>query len=539
VAYFLLILLLVAAALAAALHRLHGRVTRLERELERRREGHGASPPRPAAAAPGEPSDRTLATLFERVVGGRLLVWIGGIALAAGGIFLIRHSIELVTPGARMTAAALLGLVLIAAGEYARAGRQLANDPRVGQALVGAGIAVLYATAYGSHILFGLIGAGTAAGLMVLITGAALALSLRHGAPTAALGLVGGFLTPLLVGDKDAGALPVLAYLGLLDLAIFAIGWRRDWPWLLAAAIAASFMWTGAFILGTPEDALAGGTFAALLGLAATVAAARRGRVWLALAPAAALAELALLVARTDVAAPAWLLFGAVTAAALALAARRPEHRFLPPTALLLALTLIAVKAGFQDDPLLPWAAAAATILFGTAALPKSGTGRRSVALTACGGLAGPLLILRLLRPDLLGATRYGLLALLLALAALALLALLRRRPAGGVGSYGAGATAALLLAFAAHDLAPVSLVSAAWLLLAALLLVIGMKTADKSLRVAGLALLTATIFKVFLIDASELEGVLRILSFLGLGVALIGIGKLYGKVLAPVRPQA
>ena len=44
--------------------------------------------------------------------------------------------------------------------------------------------------------------------------------------------------------------------------------------------------------------------------------------------------------------------------------------------------------------------------------------------------------------------------------------------------------------------------------------------------------LLTATIVKVFLVDAGELEGLLRILSFLGLGIALIGIGRLYGPVL-------
>ena len=41
----------------------------------------------------------------------------------------------------------------------------------------------------------------------------------------------------------------------------------------------------------------------------------------------------------------------------------------------------------------------------------------------------------------------------------------------------------------------------------------------------------------VFAIDAGALEGVWRILSFLGLGVALIGIGRLYGPVLRAERP--
>jgi uncharacterized membrane protein len=74
---------------------------------------------------------------------------------------------------------------------------------------------------------------------------------------------------------------------------------------------------------------------------------------------------------------------------------------------------------------------------------------------------------------------------------------------------------------------------SLAGLLLSVALLVGGVRSGDKPLRVAGLALLTLTIAKVFLIDAAALEGLLRILSFLGLGIALIGVGKLYGTILS------
>jgi uncharacterized membrane protein len=67
-------------------------------------------------------------------------------------------------------------------------------------------------------------------------------------------------------------------------------------------------------------------------------------------------------------------------------------------------------------------------------------------------------------------------------------------------------------------------------------------KAAD--LRLLGLLLLTATTLKVFLVDAAALEGVLRILSFLGLGFALIGIGWGYRRFLmeagsAPPADQA
>jgi uncharacterized membrane protein len=511
------------SALQEAVSALHGSARLVEPE-----NALGESP----EPEPSPPVRETLGGLFERLVGGRLLIWIGGIALAAAGIFLIRHSIGLVTPEARMIAAALLGIVLIGAGEYARGGRLLADDPRIGQALVGAGVAILYATAYASHLLFGLIGSGTASALMLLITATALALSLRLGAPTAAMGLVGGFLTPLLVGDPEAGALPVLAYLALLDVAIFAIAWRRGWTWLAAAAVAASFAWSGYYVLEPPRDALAAGWFAALLGIAASLPRPKQGRPISLMQPAIiGLVQLSVLVARADLELPGWLLFGALAAASLPLSALRPEQRLAPVAALLLALLLIAFKASGGPDPLVPWAAAAATLLFagGSALLARE---RPTAALTACAALAGPLLILRLLRPELLQLSLWGCLALALSVAAFGLLRLVRGGRGSDIGAFGAGATAALLLAMAGHDLAQRELVSGTWLLAAAGLLFAGIRLPDKALRLAGLLLLTATILKVFLVDASALEGVLRILSFLGLGVALIGIGKLYTKVL-------
>ena len=51
---------------------------------------------------------------------------------------------------------------------------------------------------------------------------------------------------------------------------------------------------------------------------------------------------------------------------------------------------------------------------------------------------------------------------------------------------------------------------SLAGLVVAIGLLVAGIRLPDKALRLAGLILLTATIVKVFLIDASELEGIWR-----------------------------
>jgi len=75
-------------------------------------------------------------------------------------------------------------------------------------------------------------------------------------------------------------------------------------------------------------------------------------------------------------------------------------------------------------------------------------------------------------------------------------------------------------------------LYSAALLLLAIAWLMHGIKSTNALLRIAGLLLLTIITFKVFWVDAAQLDGILRILSFFGLGIALIGIGWIYGNVM-------
>ena len=72
---------------------------------------------------------------------------------------------------------------------------------------------------------------------------------------------------------------------------------------------------------------------------------------------------------------------------------------------------------------------------------------------------------------------------------------------------------------------------SATFMVLAVIGLWQGITRGLAPLRLAGLGLLTLVTIKVFLIDASALEGLLRILSFLGLGGALIGIGWGYGRM--------
>ncbi|MGK6318708.1 DUF2339 domain-containing protein [Sphingomonas sp. DT-204] len=72
---------------------------------------------------------------------------------------------------------------------------------------------------------------------------------------------------------------------------------------------------------------------------------------------------------------------------------------------------------------------------------------------------------------------------------------------------------------------------SAAFLLLAVAWLWRGIATRSHTLRSFGLGLLTLVVLKVFLFDIASSGGLLRIVSLLGLGIALIGIGWAYRRV--------
>ena len=73
---------------------------------------------------------------------------------------------------------------------------------------------------------------------------------------------------------------------------------------------------------------------------------------------------------------------------------------------------------------------------------------------------------------------------------------------------------------------------SAVWLALGLALLAYGVWRGSREARYASAFFVIATTLKVFLFDLAGLEGVLRALSFMGLGAALIGVGLVYQKLV-------
>jgi uncharacterized membrane protein len=95
------------------------------------------------------------------------------------------------------------------------------------------------------------------------------------------------------------------------------------------------------------------------------------------------------------------------------------------------------------------------------------------------------------------------------------------------------------LASWKGFDQAEMYAYSVVWLILGVGLLVAGSRFQAKSLRLASAVLVFASVLKVFLIDMSNLEGIFRAASFIGLGAVLIGIGLFYQKVLRTIEKPA
>jgi uncharacterized membrane protein len=287
---------------------------------------------------------------FEDLVGGKLPIWIGGIALVFAGFFLVRYTIEagLLGPGARSIIATLFAFTMIALSEFGgrlpKVGESFKADPRVAQSLAGAGVATLYGTLYMASEIYGLIGVTTAFLLVIIVTAIAFTLALRHGPPTALMGLAGGFAAPWVAGMGASNLPTLLLYLAVFIAALFGLAVWRRWLWLLVLASGGGALWSFAMLLSADSDLAYLGLFILIAGVAAVFALERFGQTdskWKEAATyapmALALVQLAMLLPQMNFSPVAWAFFGALSVLAIAMAWRETRMALVMLGALLLA----------------------------------------------------------------------------------------------------------------------------------------------------------------------------------------------------------
>ncbi len=220
------------------------------------REEESLPQPQPAIA---REKHRSAADL-EEMIGARWSVILGGIAVALGAIFLVNYVIEAGILGAkaRIALGSLLSIALFVGGEWLRRHDKKLNLPVIEKAdipgvLTGAGATAAFATLYSAYALYGFLAPGVAFVGLTIIGLASLLLSSLHGPKLAALGVLGAYVTPLLVSTQDPKPLALAFHILVVTASVMAIARIRGWLWLAFSGIIGGSAWTAlaAFISHT------------------------------------------------------------------------------------------------------------------------------------------------------------------------------------------------------------------------------------------------------------------------------------------------
>ncbi len=190
---------------------------------------------------------------IEETIGSRWAVWVGGLALAVGGLFLVRYSIEagIVGPGVRLLMGAAFALLLAVSSEYLRrreaplpfpaaSSGMSANIPSV---LAGVSVLAGFGVAFAAHAIYAFIGPTAAFAIMALIGLAALAASLLHGPALGLFGVVGSYVTPFLISSTAPAFASLSLFVALVTTIAFLLHVRQPSRIVTLAAVAGHGSW--------------------------------------------------------------------------------------------------------------------------------------------------------------------------------------------------------------------------------------------------------------------------------------------------------
>ena len=174
---------------------------------------------------------------WEQFVGVKLFSWLGGLALFFAAALGLKYSFDhdLVPPVVRAAGGFLLGAGLLFSGVLLKRKQYMVTA----QTLCATGVVVLYAVTFACRAFyhFSFFGPVPTFLLMTLITATAFLLAVRmDGQVVAILGMLGGFLTPVLLSTGEDNSLGLFGYVALLDLGLMAVTHRKRWDYLAILA---------------------------------------------------------------------------------------------------------------------------------------------------------------------------------------------------------------------------------------------------------------------------------------------------------------
>jgi hypothetical protein len=175
-------------------------------------------------------------------MGVKLFAWVGGLAFFLGVIFFVKYSFDhnYISAEMRVAIGYFVGIALLVGG--AMVSRK--NYQVLSHTLCATGVVILYAITFAARAYYHFLSwpdvwwdALPAFGIMALITVTGFLLSVRLDALVVAiLGMLGGFLTPVLLstGVDNPGGL--FGYIAILDAGLIVVALTRRWFFLTALA---------------------------------------------------------------------------------------------------------------------------------------------------------------------------------------------------------------------------------------------------------------------------------------------------------------
>jgi uncharacterized membrane protein len=168
------------------------------------------------------------------------IIWLAGLSLALGGIFIVQYGLErgFLGPKARVISALCFGTALLSVAQYLRRLPNMGMDGwfTVPVALAAGGIASLFGAVVSAHILYDLTSPSIGFSSMVFVSFLAIAAGLIYGPVLAVIGILGAFISPVIVSTGEGHAIMYLYFLAVL-IAALSVERMRRWIWLSALAV--------------------------------------------------------------------------------------------------------------------------------------------------------------------------------------------------------------------------------------------------------------------------------------------------------------
>lgn len=182
---------------------------------------------------------------------------VSALSLALAGIFLVQYGVEngLLPPALRVAAALGFGVSLIGVGEFLR--RRFGDDEASSTAYLpsvfsGAGLVTLFGGILAARQLYFLIGPEMALAGLITAAVAGLVLGWFHGPLLAAVGLVGAYAAPFLVGGSSENPTWLFGYIFVIAVLGLGIDTVRRWAWISTLTLFGAYTASLLLVLSAP-----------------------------------------------------------------------------------------------------------------------------------------------------------------------------------------------------------------------------------------------------------------------------------------------